>query len=77
MGRTAHSRRTENAWLRSFGGAKRVVLDAESRRVLSTHLALEKGAPAGRKAKEYTGVSHKVTSMSRLGGLYHRYNRAA
>ena len=29
MGRTAHPRRTENAWLRSFG-ANRVALDAES-----------------------------------------------
>jgi putative transposase len=42
-----------------------------------THLALEKGTPAGREAKEDPGGSHKVISMPRLGGLHHRYNRAA
>ena len=42
-----------------------------------THLALEKGTPAGREARENPGVGHNVTSMPRLGGLHHRYNRAA
>jgi len=42
-----------------------------------THLALEKGTPAGREAKEDPGGGHKVISMPRLGGLHHRYNRAA
>jgi putative transposase len=42
-----------------------------------THLALEKGTPAGREAKEDSGGGHKVISMPRLGGLHHRYNRAA
>jgi putative transposase len=42
-----------------------------------THLALEKGTPAGREAKEDPGCGHKVTSIPRLGGLHHRYNRAA
>ena len=42
-----------------------------------THLALEKGTPAGREAKEDPCAGHKVTSMPRLGGLHHRYNRAA
>src|SRR5579859_6192664 len=41
-----------------------------------THLALEKGTPAGREAKEDPGCGHKVISMPRLGGLHHRYNRA-
>ncbi len=42
-----------------------------------THLALEKGTPAGREAKEDPGYGHKVISTPRLGGLHHRYNRAA
>src|SRR4051794_24598331 len=42
-----------------------------------THLALEKGTPAGREAREPPSVGHEVTSMPRLGGLHHRYNRAA
>jgi len=42
-----------------------------------THLALEKGTPAGREARETPCVGHEVTSMPRLGGLHHRYNRAA
>ena len=42
-----------------------------------THLALEKGTPAGRQARETPGVGHEVTSMPRLAGLHHRYNRAA
>jgi hypothetical protein len=42
-----------------------------------THLALEKGTPAGREAWETPGLDHEVTSIPRLGGLHHRYNRAA
>src|SRR5450631_1404797 len=42
-----------------------------------THLALQKGTPGGREAREDPGVGHKVISMPRLGGLRHRYNRAA
>jgi putative transposase len=42
-----------------------------------THLALEKGTPAGREAREHPGIGHKVTSMPRLGGPHHRYDRAA
>src|SRR5579859_7850728 len=42
-----------------------------------THLALEKGTPAGREAKEDPGCGHKVISMPRMGDLHHRYNRAA
>ena len=42
-----------------------------------THLALEKGTPAGREARKTPGVGREVTSMPRLGGLHHRYNRAA
>ena len=42
-----------------------------------THLALEKGTPAGREAREDHGGGNKVISMPRLGGLHHRYNRAA
>ena len=41
------------------------------------HLALQKGTPGGREAREDPGVGHKVISMPRLGGLHHRYNRAA
>jgi putative transposase len=41
-----------------------------------THLALDKGTPTGRDAKEDPG-GHKVISMPRVGGLHHRYNRAA
>jgi putative transposase len=42
-----------------------------------THLALEKETPAGCEAGETPGVGHEVTSMPRLGGLHHRYDRAA
>jgi transposase InsO family protein len=42
-----------------------------------THLALEKGTPAGREARETPGLGHEVTSIPRLGGLHNRYNRAA
>jgi len=42
-----------------------------------THLALAKGTPAGREANENPGADHTVVSMSRLGGLHHRYDLAA
>jgi hypothetical protein len=42
-----------------------------------THLALDKGTPAGRKAEGYHGAGCKVISMPRLGGLHHRYDLAA
>jgi hypothetical protein len=42
-----------------------------------THLALAKATPAGRMAETNPGVSHKVVSMPRLGGLHHRYDLAA
>ena len=42
-----------------------------------THLALEKGTPAGREARIDPGGGYKVISTPRLGGLQHRYNSAA
>jgi transposase InsO family protein len=42
-----------------------------------THLALEKGTPAGRDAVSEPGVGSKITAMPRLGGLHHRYDLAA
>ena len=39
-----------------------------------THLGLEKGTPEGRTRSEASG---RVLSQERLGGLHHRYNRAA
>jgi len=39
-----------------------------------THLGLEKGTPDGRIRSE---SSVRVLSQERLGGLHHRYNRAA
>jgi putative transposase len=39
-----------------------------------THLGLEKGTPEGRIRSEASG---RVLSQKRLGGLHHRYNRAA
>ena len=39
-----------------------------------THLALEKGTPAGRKAKRNPGSGHRFVSTPRLGGLHHRYD---
>jgi putative transposase len=39
-----------------------------------THLGLEKGTPDGRIRSEASG---RVLSQERLGGLHHRYNRAA
>jgi transposase InsO family protein len=42
-----------------------------------THLALEKGTPAGRKAANGTDAGSRIEVMSRLGGLQHRYVLAA
>jgi putative transposase len=42
-----------------------------------THLALAKGTPTGRKAGTNPIAGRKVVSMSRLGGLHHRYDLAA
>jgi putative transposase len=39
-----------------------------------THLGLGKGTPAGRACSAKTGP---VISHDRLGGLHHRYDRAA
>ena len=42
-----------------------------------THLGLEKQTPAGRSPTERLDPSGQVISMSRLGGLHHRYELAA
>ena len=42
-----------------------------------THLALDKGTPAGREAEKNPDAGRKVISMQRLGGLHHRYDLAA
>jgi transposase InsO family protein len=42
-----------------------------------THLALEKGTPAGREAAKVGEAACRVISMPRLGGLHHRYDLAA
>jgi putative transposase len=42
-----------------------------------THLGLEKETPAGRERAEGATVGAKVVSISRLGGLHHRYDRVA
>src|ERR1017187_2557656 len=42
-----------------------------------THLALGKGTPAGREAEKSPEVGGRVLSMSRMGGLHHRYDLAA
>ena len=42
-----------------------------------THLALDKGTPAGREAEMNPDAGRKVISMQRLGGLHHRYDLAA
>jgi transposase InsO family protein len=41
-----------------------------------THLGLDKQTPAGRNA-EKTNTGSTVVSISRLGGLHHRYDLAA
>src|ERR1039458_407026 len=42
-----------------------------------THLALDKGTPAGREAEKNPDPGRKVISIQRLGGLHHRYDLAA
>ena len=42
-----------------------------------THLGLNKQTPAGRMKNLHRGGHGKVVSMPRLGGLHHRYDRAA
>ncbi len=42
-----------------------------------THLGLDMQAPDGRKAAKNTAANAKVVSMSRRGGLHHRYDLAA
>jgi len=42
-----------------------------------THLGLGKETPAGRKAEENPAPDCRVVSIPRLGGLHHRYRRAA
>jgi transposase InsO family protein len=42
-----------------------------------THLALEKETPAGREMQNQHDASREIVSMPRLGGLHHRYDRAA
>jgi putative transposase len=42
-----------------------------------THLALAKGTPAGREARQIPDAGCKVVSTPRLGGLHHRYDLAA
>ena len=42
-----------------------------------THLALEKKTPADRVTAENTDANCRVLSLSRLGGLHHRYDVAA
>ena len=42
-----------------------------------THLGLDKQTPAGREAAKDLGASGSVLSLSRLGGLHHRYQIAA
>lgn len=42
-----------------------------------THLALDKGTPAGREAVGEPGVGSRILATPRLGGLHHRYDLAA
>ena len=42
-----------------------------------THLGLDKRTPTGRKAATDTTARAKVISITRLGGLHHRYDLAA
>jgi transposase InsO family protein len=42
-----------------------------------THLALAKETPAGRVAVSNSETGSNVIAMPRLGGLHHRYDRAA
>lgn len=42
-----------------------------------THLALAKETPSGRLAEADVSASCRVVALPRLGGLHHRYKRAA
>jgi transposase InsO family protein len=42
-----------------------------------THLGLQKQTPAGRKVAERPTAGTNVVSIPRLGGMHHRYERAA
>jgi hypothetical protein len=42
-----------------------------------THLALDKGTPTGREAATDRDAACGVISIPRVGGLHHRYDRAA
>jgi putative transposase len=42
-----------------------------------THLGLGKHTPTGRNTAESTAMNPKIVSMSRIGGLHHRYDLAA
>jgi putative transposase len=42
-----------------------------------THLGLSKQTPAGREAEANLASGRRVVSMSRLGGLHHRYRLVA
>lgn len=42
-----------------------------------THLALAKGTPVGREARNNLGEGRRVLGMTRLGGLHHRYDLVA
>jgi transposase InsO family protein len=42
-----------------------------------THLALAKTTPAGREVEKHTDPCREVVSISRVGGLHHRYDLAA
>ena len=42
-----------------------------------THLGLAKDTPAGRRVESRSPVSSKIHSVSRLGGLHHRYDLVA
>jgi putative transposase len=42
-----------------------------------THLALDKGTPARREGAKNSDAGARVVSMTRLGGLHHRYDLAA
>jgi hypothetical protein len=42
-----------------------------------THIGLAKQAPSGRKTAIGKDICGKVVSLSKLGGLHHRYDLAA
>jgi transposase InsO family protein len=59
-----HLKRLMNDYVRYYHGDR-------------THLALAKETPGGREAAKDSATDCKVVSMSRLGGLHHRYDLAA